>query len=258
MMKQIAFPSRGQTVYGYAHIPEAQTPSPALVLCHGFTGSGYEGSRIFIDFAKQACAEGFYVLRMDFLGSGNSDLDFAEYTSLSGWTEDVLSAADFLMAEPAVDSERIGFLGISFGSGAALCAGKSGKFKAGAGWASVIYPEVTFRQILGTENWNYLLENKDSTITHIYSGARFSVKSRFVEDLTSISIVDAVKQYKNTSLLLLQGDQDDVINITHSEQLSKQVSCPVEYHLVEGEDHGFIHHLEENIETTLDFFRRNL
>ncbi|MGN1007839.1 MAG: alpha/beta hydrolase family protein [Butyricicoccus sp.] len=257
MMKQIHYPSRGKEIYGFAHIPETMSPGPALILCHGFTGSAYEGSRLFVHLANAACAQGICVLRIDFLGSGNSDADFAEHTYLSGWVEDVLAGADFLSVQPEVDPSRIGVLGISFGAAAAMLAGQDPRLKAVGGWASVIHPEATFRGIFTDEKWEYLAQG-GCRIDHVYAGTHFSVMGKFVEDIKTLSIPDAVRQYGEKPLLLMQGDQDTVIDTAHSAALAASVSCPVEYHFIEGEDHSFLNHMEENISITLDFFRRNL
>ena len=256
-MKQIQYPSREQQVYGYAHIPAAAAPAPALILCHGFTGAAPEGSRLFVHLANAAAKAGFYTLRIDCVGSGNSDADFADYTCLGGWAEDVRNGVRFLAAQPEVDACRIGVLGISFGAAAAMLAGQDKQIKAVGGWASVIYPEPTFRGILTDEKWEYLAEG-GKRISHVYAGNHFSLCSQFVQDIASLSIPEAVGRYENKPLLLMQGDQDAVIDITHSAKLAELAPCLVEYHLIAGEDHAFMHHMEENIAVTLDFFRRNL
>ena len=257
MMKQIQYPSRGKHVFGFAHVPDHAENCPALILCHGFTGSGYENSRLFVRLANEAAAQGIYVMRIDFLGSGNSEFDFADHTYLSGWTEDVLAGADCLAAQPEVDPQRIGVLGLSFGAAASMLAGTDDRIKAVAGWASVIHPEPTFRGIFSDEKWDYLAQG-GKRIHHIYAGEHFSATSRFVEDIQNLSIVKAVQSYGNKPLLLMQGDQDDVIDTTHSASLTSVVTGPVEYHFIEGEDHSFLNHMEENIATAIDFFRRNL
>lgn len=257
MMKQIHYPSRGKEIYGFAHVPETMSPGPALILCHGFTGSGYEGSRLFVHLANAACAQGIYVLRIDFLGSGNSDADFADYTYLSGWVEDALAGVDCLTMQHEVDPARIGILGISFGAAAAMLTGQDKRLKAVGGWASVIHPEPTFRGIFTDEKWDYLAQG-GKRIDHVYAGTHFSVTSKFVEDVETLDVTSTVQQYGEKPLLLMQGDQDTVIDTTHSAALAAAVSCPVEYHLIEGEDHSFLNHMEENISTTLDFFHRSL
>lgn len=255
MMKQIQYPSRGQTIYGFLHVPARPGPGPALILCHGFTGSSYEDSRLFVHFANAACAQGFSVLRMDFLGSGNSDADFCANTYLSGWVDDLLAGVDFLAAQPEVNPARVGVLGISFGAAAALTAGVDARIRAVAGWAPVIHPAITFRGILGEENWRRLAAGSP-TVAHSYAGARFAVGQRFYQDTVAANIPGAVKRYGGKPLLLLQGDRDDVIDPSHPAALARETGC--EFHLIPGEDHSFCVRWDESIRTTLDFFAHSL
>lgn len=255
MMKQIQYPSRGKIVYGYAHVPRKEGPCPALILSHGFTGAAHEASRLFVHFANAACAQGFYVLRIDFLGSGDSDADFAEYTHLNGWVSDLIAGAHFLRSQSEVDPERIGALGISFGAAASLAAGVEACFRAVAGWASVIHPQLTFRSILGEENWDFLAQGGQK-ISHMYAGARFEVSQQFIKDALAADIPGTVKCYNGKPLLMMQGDRDDVIDPAHAVALAQEVPC--EFHLIAGEDHSFSVHREENFRITLDFFSRNL
>ena len=265
MMKQISYTSRGETVFGYAHIPEHAEAAPALILCHGFTGASHEGSRLFVTLANAAAAAGFYVMRINFVGSGDSDADFAEYTTLGGWMEDVRNGVTFLQAQREVNPERIGVLGISFGAGTALACGIDRRIKAVAGWAPVIDTEVVFRGIFGDENWEKLeacaagkTEETSLRIEHEYAGARFAVTEQFVKDAQTISIPQQVKQYEETELLLMQGDQDTVIDVTRAGRLAQELPFTAEYHLIAGEDHSFMVHMGQNISTTLAFFARTL
>lgn len=257
MMKSIQYPSRGHSIFGYAHVPDVTHPAPALILGHGFTGAAHENSRLFVRFANRACAQGFYVLRIDFLGSGNSDADFLSHTYLSGWVTDMLAGVDFLRSQPEVDPARIGALGISFGGAAALLAGEDARIHAVAGWAPVLRPTITFSNILGQQNWDYLASGGEK-ISHEYAGAYFSVSRRFVLDLQKLDIEAAVRRYGQKPLLIMQGEQDTVIDPTHAAQLLHVAPHPFEYHAVAGESHSFCVHAEENFATTLDFFHRHL
>lgn len=258
MMKQVRFESRKEKMYGYAHVPaiSEERHVPAIILCHGFTGACHENSRLFVHLAKAAEENGFYVLRSDFVGSGSSDADFAEYTHLSGWAEDILSSVGFLQEQPEVDPERIGVLGISFGAGAALTAGSDSRIKAVVGWASVIDAETVFRGIFGNENWDALESGRVRRIEHVYSGSRFAVTDQFVEDVKAIRIVDCVCRYQDTALMLVQGGADAVIDPAHAPALADKAPFDVEYYAIPDEDHSFLVHEQENIEQALSFFRR--
>lgn len=261
MMKQIQFSSRGETVYGYVHIPRVKIvdSASAILLCHGFTGACHETSRLYVHLANAAANQGFYVLRADFIGSGNSDADFAAYTHLSGWVEDILSAVTFLQVQPEVNPERIGLLGISFGAGAGMvAAGMDQRLKAVVGWAPVIDAEAVFRSILGDAHWDALETGRVKRIDCIYSGSKFSVTERFVHDIQRLCIMDYVCRYRNTPLLLMQGDLDPVIHPCHAKMLVARAPFPVEYYTVSGEDHSFTVHEDENIQRAIHFFERVL
>ncbi|MBR0398847.1 MAG: alpha/beta fold hydrolase [Eubacterium sp.] len=256
MMKQVCFNNRGETVFGYAHLPAGSAPAPALILCHGFTGACHEGSRLYVDFAKEASAHGFYVLRFDFIGSGSSEADFAENTHLSGWVSDLLAAVTFVQNQPEVDPERIGMLGISFGGGTVLTAGIDERIKAVAAWAPVVNGEEVFRGIFTDEKWDALEKGTVKRIDHQYEGAYFSVTDQFVKDIRAINIAGNVCNYRNTALLLAQGASDAFINPERTKELAESVSFPVEFHLIEGEEHSFMVHESENIDMTVSFFER--
>jgi len=234
MMKQVCFNNRGETVFGYAHLPADSTPAPALILCHGFTGACHEGSRLFVDLANEAAAHGFYVLRFDFIGSGNSDADFAYHTHLSGWLSDLLAAVTFVQNQPEADPGRIGVLGISFGGGTVLIAGVDERIKAVAAWAPVVNGEEVFRGILTDEKWDALEQGTVNRIDHEYAGACFSVTDQFVEDIRAIDIAGNVCKYQNTALMLAQGSCDDVINPERTKELAEILSLPVVFHLIDG------------------------
>ena len=63
------------------HLPTARDAScPAVAFFHGFTGTKVEPHRIFVKTARELAAIGFYVLRFDFRGCGDSAGDFSEMT----------------------------------------------------------------------------------------------------------------------------------------------------------------------------------
>lgn len=254
-MKKITFLSRGQTVTGYAHIPGQQMKAPAIVMCHGFTGDCMEHG-LFVDFAKQAAAQGFYVIRIDCLGSGESTLDFAQYTHLRGWEADILSALAFAAQQPEVDPKRMATMGISMGAAAAILAGQSRSVRAVVGWAPVLYPKQTFGKILGEKNWKQL-ENGEN-IHHEYAGCGFDAAPQFIKDLEELSVECAIRNYGDKPLLLRQGSADPVIDITHAPQIAERMGANVVYQPVEGEDHGFMIHKQDHFDATLKFLRKHL
>ena len=115
MERPVVFYNQGQQLNGILHSPTGfDAPCPAIAFFHGFTGTKVEPHRIFVKTARELASIGFYVLRFDFRGSGDSAGDFSEMT-ISGEISDAIKSIDVLTAMQGVDPERIGILGLSMG-----------------------------------------------------------------------------------------------------------------------------------------------
>ncbi len=255
MMKPIQFTSREHDIRGYAHTPNNSAPAPTIILCHGYTGNMDEHG-LFITFAEQASAAGYYVLRFDFVGSGASKADFGEYTHLSGWIADVYAAIDFAKSQEQVDAKRIALLGLSMGGATAILSGLSPDVKAVVGWAPVLYPAQTFHAIVGDTVWAKLQKGQNGLCD--FGDGFFPVCPKLYEDCVHYAVEDAVAQYNGKPLLIRQGDADTVIDITHAPFLHEKLNGSFTYQSVAEEDHSFQINLKANIVSTLHFLGQNL
>lgn len=256
-MKQINFPSRGQTAYGWAHVPQGAEKVPAIVMCHGFCGNAAEASRLFVEFANEAEKQGFYVIRFDCLGSGNSNLDFSEFTYISGWAEDILNAVKFAAAQPEVDPDRIGIVGLSMGGAASALAGRDTSVRAVGLWSPALQAESVFRGITGDEEWERLAAGS-YVLDSVFAGCKYKIRSRFVEDILSLDIPGALGTYGKKPVMLLQGTEDIFVAPEGTRRVKETYPDIIEYHLVEGEDHDLTFKREIDFTLTLDFFRKAL
>lgn len=74
---------------GFFHVPHRKE-FPVLLIFHGFTGQCTGTKFSYVSLSRLLEAQGVGTLRMDFLGSGESDLTFKEMTF-----DDELSCARF-------------------------------------------------------------------------------------------------------------------------------------------------------------------
>ncbi len=155
--RDIVFPVEGQTVIATLCLPENQTPAPAVLLLHGFTGSRHEmaiagtAEGVFSRTARLLAQAGFASLRIDFRGSGDSE-GLWEDTTFSGQTTDAVAGFDWLSACPGIDRTQISILGWSQG-GLVAChvARLRPQVKSLVLWAPVVNPMLTFSHLLGSD-----------------------------------------------------------------------------------------------------------
>ena len=119
----VTIPSAGLKLSGVVHVPRALRPSErrgAFLVLHGF-GSNKTSSNT-MQPTKVLSELGYVVLRFDMRGCGDSEGEIGRVICLEQ-VEDTRSALTFLARHPAVDPERIGLIGSSFGGAVAVYTG---------------------------------------------------------------------------------------------------------------------------------------
>ena len=124
MKEQVAsFKSAGLRLHGVLGVPEdlrAPERRAAFLVLHGF-GSNSESSNVLAP-TRVLSEFGYVTLRFDMRGCGKSEGEFGRVICLEQ-VEDLGNALDFLATHLAVDPDRIGAIGSSFGGAVAVYAG---------------------------------------------------------------------------------------------------------------------------------------
>ena len=118
----VSIPSAGLRLHGALGAPadlQSGEQRAAFLVLHGFgTNSDFEDvrqpTRVLNEF-------GYVTLRFDMRGCGKSEGEFGRIICLEQ-VEDLGNALDFLARHPAVDPDRIGVIGSSFGGAVAVYA----------------------------------------------------------------------------------------------------------------------------------------
>ncbi len=119
----ISFQSAGLRLHGAVGVPNGLREGerrPAFIVLHGF-GSNSEGNNV-LQPTRVLSEFGYVTLRFDMRGCGKSEGEFGRVICLEQ-VEDLGNALNFLAAHPAVDPDRIGVVGSSFGGAVAVYAG---------------------------------------------------------------------------------------------------------------------------------------
>ncbi len=119
----VSIRSAGLRLHGLLGTPADLRPSErraAFLVLHGF-GSNCESPSV-IQPTRVLSEFGYVTLRFDMRGCGKSEGEFGRVICLEQ-VEDLGNALDFLSRHPAVDPDRIGVIGSSFGGAVAVYAG---------------------------------------------------------------------------------------------------------------------------------------
>lgn len=240
-------PSRGKRMAGVLHLPDGRAPAPAVVMCHGFTGHKVESHRLFVHTARRLAAEGFAVLRFDFLGSGDSEGQFEEMT-IRGEVEDALSALSFVRQQPRIDPARIALLGFSLGGCvAALSLPRAGAIKTVVLWAPVSNP-MRWMPPTGVPDRP---QNRNGYLVGV----------NFYRELPELKPLESVRHYRG-SVLVLHGALDQSVSPDEGRAYERAFTAAqrFEFRLIENADHTFTQPEAERmlIQLTTEWLRAQL
>ena len=248
------FEVEGQRIAATLQIPEV-TPAPGALMCHGFTGHRIEAHFLFVKAARALCEGGLNVLRFDFRGSGESEGPFEEMT-IEGEVTDAVRALDALCAQPTVDEERVGVIGLSLGGLVAAClAGRDERVKALVLWSAVADLKGVFSQ-------RDAFAEADKVIAEggVIEHGPHRLGAGFLRDCERIDPLAEVASYHGPALVV-QGSADESVPLEHAEMYME--ALPTEdkaKHIIKGADHTFasVAWELEAIEVTGEWLRSRL
>jgi dipeptidyl aminopeptidase/acylaminoacyl peptidase len=268
----VSIPSGRLRLHGVLGTSAGSQPSdrrPAFLVLHGF-GSNCESPSV-IQPTRVLSEFGYVTLRFDMRGCGKSEGEFGRVICLEQ-VEDLGNALNFLARHPAVDPDRIGVIGPSFGGAVAVYAGGTNPRIAAVisngGWG---HGERKFRgQHRTPEAWakftDMLEEGRAyrartgkslmvprSDIVPIPAHVRENLDKKNVQMLSANSVEmfpaetaqsmfdfraeEVVGKIAPRPLLLIHAANDSVTPTEQSVEMFKHAGQPTELHLFSGLDH---------------------
>jgi pimeloyl-ACP methyl ester carboxylesterase len=268
----VSIPSAGLRLHGAVGTPADLQPRErraAFLVLHGFGGNSdsagvLQPTRVLSEF-------GYVTLRFDMRGCGKSEGEFGRVICLEQ-AEDLGNALSFLAGHAAVDPDRIGVIGSSFGGAVAVYAGGTNRRVAAVisngGWG---HGERKFRgQHPTPEAWakftamlaegrayrartgKSLMVPRDD-IVPIPKHVRERLDQQNVEMLATNSVEmfpaetaqsmfdfraeEVVGKIAQRPLLLIHSANDSVTPTEQSIEMFKRAGQPAELHLFSGVDH---------------------
>lgn len=212
-----------------------------VIVCHGFRGRKENRDRIF-GLAQRLNQIGYGVIAFDFLGSGDSDGDFADI-SLSGQADDLKVIIDYVCTKYSLP---VFLLGRSFGGSTVLVGGAGDdRIKGYIFWSTPVFLAETFKAILG----EYYLRLKRGETVHLQDDySQFYLGPQIVADFDQHNIDKLIGKLGNRPVLIIHGENDQTVNKQNAHYLHSR-ALNSELVLVKDADHSFTnqHHYRETI-----------
>ncbi|MFZ5650508.1 MAG: alpha/beta hydrolase [Bacillota bacterium] len=234
MKKVLFYNPRGEKLAGLFFSGSGEYNRPAVVACHGFTGSK-EGRGKAVEMAEFLAKNGFSVLLFDFAGCGESGGRF-EDISLSGHIGDLKGAVDFCLENSA---GPVITMGRSFGGTTAIChAASDGRVAGVCAWAAPasltgLFMGFTDEDLPGDENHLVTMAGAEGMI---------QLKKSFFTDLSRYDVTLCSSRISPRPLLVVHGTADDVVPPGEAESIYSSAGEPRRLQYIEGADHQFSAH----------------
>lgn len=225
---------------GYFHVPNKDR-YPVCIIFHGFTGL-HTGTKFSYTTISRILEErGIGTIRLDFLGTGDSDLAFKDMTF-----KDELECAILILKEVQNMSgiTDIYLLGHSMGGAIASEVAK-------------LYPNVIKKMCLWAPAFNlsedieYLKGKVPQADYYDHSG--FEISDEFVEDIISRDFYKDLDIYKN-KLMIIHGTKDTTVPYKISNRYLRLFYHPI-FYPIENASHNYdnLEHINKVIELTCQF-----
>lgn len=228
---------------GYFHVPN-KDKYPVCIIFHGFTGLHTGTKFSYTTISRILEKKGIGAIRLDFLGTGDSDLLFRDMTF-----KDELECAILILKKVKSMSSvtDIYLLGHSMGGAIASEVAK-------------LYPNVIKKMCLWAPAFNlsedieYLKGKVPQADYYDHSG--FEISDEFVEDIISRDFYKDLDIYKN-KLMIIHGTKDTTVPYKISNRYLKLFYHPI-FYPIENASHNYdnLEHINKVIELTCQFLSK--
>jgi len=246
-LKPVTLEVDGINIAGQLYLPEGDGPYPTVCACHGIpAGIPDPTDRGYASLAEKISPYGFAVLIFNFRGTGASggNLD------MPGWTRDLKAVIDYLYALPQLDNTYLSLLG--FSGGAAVSVYLAAEDKRVSSVVACACP-AEFDLFTGDDNPQSLIDHFRE-IGAIRDDNFPASPREWLNGFELVKPVDYIAQISPRPLLLVHGNQDETVDISHARRLYAKAGQPKQLAIVEGAGHR-LRHSEEAMAVVIDWLK---
>ncbi len=245
----VSFTSDQLRLTGELHLPSISGPWPGLLICHGIPAVPYNPDDTgYRDLAARCAEAGFASLVFNFRGAGLSQGDF----DMRGWSRDLARAVTFLKDTQDIAVSRVFLIGFSGGAAASIHVAANDNRIAGV--VSCAAPAHFDDLVEGPALRDCLVRWREIGIIR---------NPEFPEDIDAwaagfreVAPLDHVGRIAPRPVLLLHGDADEVVPVSHAHQLAAAAGQNARLEIVPGAVHRL--RVDERAMTTaLEWLRQH-
>lgn len=232
--RDLVLSSDGIILRGTVVAPPRAGRWPLVVLCHGIpSGVTVEGDPGYGALALRFAERGAGACYFNFRGTGESGGNF----SLPGWIRDLMSvldaAASAAGAFEGCDAYRVALMGFSGGGAVSIiCAARRGGLK---GVAALSSP-ADFSRLMSREGMEAFIAHARA-IGIIRDPDFPPSEEEYYRGMLECNPVREVGGLAPTPLLLVHGDEDELVPVEEAHRLFAAAAEPKELHIMKGGGH---------------------
>jgi fermentation-respiration switch protein FrsA (DUF1100 family) len=230
MIKQVILDVEGIAISGQLYLPSGKAPYSTVCVCHGIPASPPEQKKNgYPLLAEKICREGFAVLIFNFRGTGASggNLD------IIGWTRDLRAAIDHLWNLPEVDKSHLSLWGFSGGAAVSIyVAAQDSRISSVAACAC----PADFDFITEVDEPQAMIDHF-RRIGTIRDRNFPESAEEWLNGFRLIRPIDHVAKIARRPLLLVHGDKDETVGVSHAHRLYEKAGEPKQIIIIESAGH---------------------
>jgi uncharacterized protein len=203
--------NKGVGLYCIQYIPDGP-PRAGIVLCHPFAEEKLWAQGVFVSFARLLARNGYCVLRVDYMGHGDSEGDFQDATLLTRLS-DIRCALEHLKSQLGPETP-IGLAGLRLGATlAAIVSEQRDDVRFLVLWEPVTdgksYLRQLFRINIATQTTVYkqVVSNSEALVDNLRRGETVNIDGYeigydFYEQLNGIDLLQGDRHYEGEVLIV--------------------------------------------------------
>ncbi len=215
--------------------------APVMLLLHGTASQKNEVGGLYQRLAVELANAGIASLRIDFAGTGDSQVDYRHY-SLTSAQRDVKTALDFLVVRADIDSQHMGLVGFSQGGLIAqLVAAQDARIQTLVAWSSAVSDgnNVGAFKSFFDQYYAEAKANSFAVVKFPWRAQPLNFGLQWFDEIKINNSLEKMKSY-NGKLLAVAGSADTIVPYASSlDLINAAASSNAEFTLIKNADHLF-------------------